>query len=198
MTLASLHVGLLYSIVRTRSWQHSVMSQVRAAVGVAGSIVAGLPPSAKKLQGDDAADRAGLAAIAEAEPDAVEPAQQLRSVSSLAADEAAAQSSKGEGQAAGSSLRRGPSRKRSSQSVPLEPVPEHAEKVKRPKHAPAATENITVALGGSPPKAGVRRKGGEKATAAEAVAVPQEDVAAVDPTQGESAHDSAIQHVDAF
>ena len=179
-----MHVPPLSRTVAVAWLATRVASQVRAAVGVVGSIVAGLPPSAKKLQGDAAVHRAGLAVIAEAEPDAAETAQQPGSESMLPADEAAVQSGQGAGHAAGS-LQHGPSRKRSSHSLPLEPVPEHAEKVKRPKHASSATEGDTVSLRGSPPKVVALEKGGGKAKTARAAAASHEDVAAVKPTQGD-------------
>ncbi len=164
--------------------QSGPATQVRAAVGVVGTIVAGLPPSAEQPRRDPSARSPRLTAISEAEPMAVDaPDAQLESQPSHAAGKAAG---KGGEKVGAGKPQATTARKRSGPAAQPEAVPEQNERTKRRKRSPAAKPDVVAAVDGSPSdKATALGTSGKKTAAVSLAADAAEDDAAANPEPGD-------------
>ena len=156
--------------------------QVRAAVGVVGSIVAGLPSSAEQPRRDPSAHSPRLAAISEVEPMGVDaPDERLESQPSQAAGKAAAKGGNTSGE-----TQRSNARKRTAPAAQPEPVPEQNERTKRRKRSPAAKPDKAAPASGSPSEANAQGKGSKTSAAVSSAADDAgDDAAANDPEPGD-------------
>ncbi len=163
--------------------QYGPAVQVRAAVGVVGTIVAGMPPSAEQPRRDPSARSPRLTAISEAEPMAVDaPDAQLESQPSQAASKAAG---KGGKKAGAGGTQATTARKRSAPAAQPETVPEQNERRKRRKRSPAAKPDAAAEVDELPSEGTALGKGGNKAAAVLPAAAAAEDDAAANPEPGD-------------
>ena len=157
---------------------------MRAAVGVVGTVVAGLPPSAEQPRRDPSAQSPRLGAISEAEPLAGDdPNAHPESQPSQVEDRVDGKDGK---RADASETERSNARKRSAPAAQLEIVPEQNKRIKRRTRSPAAKPDKASAVDGSPSVVIPLEKSGKNPAAVSLAADAAEDAVAADPQPGDT------------